>query len=239
MKLEHDHSAAAIRARLDAGNKPNYVRDWVYGGIDGAVTTFAVIAGVVGAELSTGTIIILGFANLFADGFSMAASNYSGTKTEVDDLSRLRLIERKHIANEPDGEREEVRQILTAKGLTGQSLEDAVSAITSNEETWIATMLADEYGQPQVVRSPFVSGLSTFAAFMICGLVPLLPYLFGVEDGFRTALAMTATVFFVIGAMKSLWSPQPWWRSGLETLVIGLLASSVAYAVGHFLKSLV
>ena len=82
MKLEHSHDAEEIKKRLAEENKPNYVRDWVYGGIDGAVTTFAIVAGVVGAQLSSGIILILGLANLLADGFSMAASNYSGTKTE-------------------------------------------------------------------------------------------------------------------------------------------------------------
>ncbi|GKX34910.1 MAG: membrane protein [Rhizobiaceae bacterium MnEN-MB40S] len=239
MKLEHDHSAAAIRDRLGAGAKPNYIRDWVYGGIDGAVTTFAIISGVVGAELSTRTIIIMGFANLIADGFSMAASNYSGTKTEVDNLERLRRIERKHIAAEPEGEREEIRQILQNKGIEGEALESAVAAVTSNDETWISTMLVDEYGLSEVVRSPMLSAASTFIAFLICGLVPLMPYLIGSEDGFVISLVATAVVFFAIGATKATWSPQPWWRSGLETLAIGLAASAVAYAIGYFLKSVV
>ncbi len=239
MKLEHDHSAAAIRDRLGAGAKPNYIRDWVYGGIDGAVTTFAIISGVVGADLSTRTIIIMGFANLIADGFSMAASNYSGTKTEVDNLERLRRIERKHIAAEPEGEREEVRQILQNKGIEGEALESAVAAVTSNDETWISTMLVDEYGLSEVVRSPMLSAASTFIAFLICGLVPLMPYLIGSEDGFMISLVATAVVFFAIGATKATWSPQPWWRSGLETLAIGLAASAVAYAIGYFLKSVV
>ena len=110
MQLEHEHTREAIRARLNAENHPNYLRDWVYGGIDGAITTFAVVAGVVGAGLSSKVILILGVANLLADGLSMAASNYSGTKTEVDELARYREIEERHIDQEPDGEREEVRQ---------------------------------------------------------------------------------------------------------------------------------
>jgi len=90
MALEHEHTREAIRRRLQQGASPSYLRDWVYGGIDGAVTTFAVIAGVAGASLSAKIVVILGLANMVADGFSMAASNYSGTKTEVDDADRLR-----------------------------------------------------------------------------------------------------------------------------------------------------
>jgi hypothetical protein len=92
MTLEHDHSEDSIRVRLAEDNHPNYIRDWVYGGIDGAVTTFAIVAGVVGAELATKVILILGLANLVGDGFSMAASNYSGTKTEVDDAKRNQMM---------------------------------------------------------------------------------------------------------------------------------------------------
>ncbi|MEQ9125464.1 MAG: VIT1/CCC1 transporter family protein, partial [Alphaproteobacteria bacterium] len=75
---DHAHDAASIRDRLAAGARPSYLRDWVYGAIDGAVTTFAIVAGVVGAELSASVVLVLGAANLFADGFSMAAANYTG-----------------------------------------------------------------------------------------------------------------------------------------------------------------
>ena len=101
--MEHDHSPEAISRRLAGSPRQNYLRDWVYGGIDGAVTTFAVVAGVVGAGLSARTVLILGAANLLADGFSMAASNYSGTKTEKDDKDRLRAVEERHIDLDPGG----------------------------------------------------------------------------------------------------------------------------------------
>ncbi|MEM8686312.1 MAG: VIT1/CCC1 transporter family protein [Pseudomonadota bacterium] len=239
MTLEHGHSAEEIRARLAEDRKPNYVRDWVYGGIDGAITTFAIVAGVVGAALSSKVIVILGLANLLADGFSMAASNYSGTKAEVDDHARLWAVERKHIAKAPEGEREEVRQILLAKGLSGDALEEAVAAITSSEETWVETMLTEEYGLSQVQRVPLLSGASTFAAFLLCGAVPLLPYLLSVENAFFFAVGMTAVVFFVIGALKARWSLASWWASGMETLSVGLLAASAAFAVGYLLRDLV
>ncbi|HNU06203.1 MAG TPA: VIT1/CCC1 transporter family protein, partial [Pyrinomonadaceae bacterium] len=82
--LEHDHTHEAIAARIAASNH-NYIRDFIYGGVDGAVTTFAVVSGVAGAELATKVVLILGFANLVADGFSMAASNFLGTRAEIDD----------------------------------------------------------------------------------------------------------------------------------------------------------
>jgi len=238
MQLEHEHTAQAISARLAADNRPNYLRDWVYGGIDGAITTFAIVAGVVGAGLSSNVIVILGLANLVADGFSMAASNYTGTKTEVDELARYRQIEEKHIFHEPEGERQEIRHILESKGLTGPALADAVDAITSNEETWVNTMLVEEYGLSTNLRSPIKSGFSTFASFVICGSVPLVPFLFAIEPAFEIALISTAIAFFLIGTIKSKWSLAKWWLSGMETLAIGAAASAMAYGIGYLVKGL-
>lgn len=229
--MEHGHDPTAIRERLSATPKQSYLRDWVYGGIDGAVTTFAVVAGVVGADLSARTVLILGAANLLADGFSMAASNYSGTKSERDDRARLRATEERHIDLVPEGEREEVRQILRAKGFQGPGLEHAVSVITSDRRRWIDTMLTEEYGLPKTVRSPIEAGLSTFLAFLLCGAVPLLPFVLGLES-FPLSAVMTGIVFLGIGATKSRWSLMPWWRSGLETFSIGMAAAAIAFATG-------
>ena len=240
MKLEHSHEAKAIAGRLAEGSKPSYLRDFVYGGIDGSVTTFAVVAGVQGAGLSSGIVLILGLANLLADGFSMAAGNYSGTKTVLDDMDRVREIEKKHIRLDPEGEREEVRQILASKGLAGTTLEEAVSAVTADKEAWIHIMLTDEYGMPSVAPSPLKAAAVTFLAFLICGAVPLLPFAFelGLGDPFLVSIVMTGMVFLAIGAAKSRWSLAPWWRSALETLLIGAAASSLAYVVGVLLQGL-
>lgn len=236
--LEHSHERNAIAERLADDRKPSYVRDFVYGGIDGAVTTFAVVAGVVGASLSTKVILILGLANLLADGFSMAASNYSGVKTVTDDVDRIREIEKKHISLDPAGEKEEVRQILESKGLSGATLEDAVSAVTSNEKTWVNFMLTEEYGLALAQPKPWLGGLVTFIAFLLCGSVPLLPYAFGLPRAFALSTVMTGIVFFVIGAAKSRWALAPWWRSGFETFLIGSVAAALAFAVGYLLQGL-
>ncbi len=83
--LQHSHSKKAIHNRLAQRPHNSYLRDWIYGGIGGAVTTFAIVASIVGAHLSTSIIFILGFANGLVDGFAMAAGNYGVTKAERDD----------------------------------------------------------------------------------------------------------------------------------------------------------
>ena len=236
--MEHAHTSEAIAERLSAGPKQNYLRDWIYGGIDGSVTTFAVVTGVVGAHLSPAIIVIMGFANLFADGFSMAASNFLGTKAEHDDILRLATIEHRHIEMSPEGEREEVRQIFAAKGFDGTDLERVVELITSDKDRWVRTMLTEEYGLPLQARSPWMAAVTTFSAFALCGLVPLVPYLLGMGNALTISIFLTAGVFLLIGSIKSRWSTVSWWRSGLSTLLVGGVAAALAYVAGVFLRSL-
>ncbi len=238
MDIEHSHLEHEISERLAREKKPSYVRDWVYGGIDGTVTTFAVVAGVVGAGLSANIIFILGLANLLADGLSMAAGNFSATKSEIDDRERIRAVELRHIKETPEGEREEIRQILAGKGLSGVGLDEAVDAISSDEKTWVDFMLNEEYGLAATLRTPMAAAIATFAAFVICGAVPLVPFVFFGADMFYVSLLASGLVFFLIGAVKSRWALAPWWHSGLETFAIGMAAAGCAYGVGYLLQGL-
>lgn len=230
--LEHGHSPEEIERRLRAP-QVSYLRDWVYGGIDGAVTTFAVAAGAAGAGLSANVVLILGVANLLADGFSMAAGNYVATRSEQEDFERLLAVERSHIALNPEGEREEIRRIFAMKGFSGEHLELIVRTITSNEEGWLRIMMTEEYGLPPLVRSPLRAAFHTFAAFFVFGAIPLLPYMLG--GGFKVSIAATSLAFFIVGAAKSRWSLRSPWRSGLEVLAIGGAAAAAAYVAGAVL----
>lgn len=237
--MEHEHTPEAIRERLARGSHHNYLRDAIYGGIDGAVTTFAAVAGVVGAQLGPSVILVIGFANLVADGFSMAASNYLGTRAEQDDFRRLERVEMRHIELEPLGEEEEVRQIFRKKGFEGDDLNRIVALTIADRDRWVRTMLTEEYGLPAEVRSPVLAAVTTFAAFAVCGLVPLLAYLAGSVYAFQISALLTGAVFFGIGEAKSLWSTAGWWNSGLATLAIGAVAAILAFAAGVLLRGLV
>jgi VIT1/CCC1 family predicted Fe2+/Mn2+ transporter len=226
--VEPEHTPEAIAARLAQPPGISYLRDWVYGGIDGSVTTFAVVTGVSGAELAPRIILILGVANLLADGFSMAASNFLGTRTEHQETDALRARERRHIAADPAGEREEVRQIFAAKGFADEDLERAVA---------IEFMLAEEYGLPRGMRSPRAAAMATFSAFLLCGLVPLVPYLLRMQDAFALSIVMTGVAFFAIGSARSRWLLLSWWRAGFETFAMGSAAAAIAYAAGLLMRT--
>lgn len=235
-RSDHDHRPEAIRERLAADPVVSYLRDWVYGGIDGSVTTFAIVSGVAGASLSSGVVLILGVANLIADGFSMAAGNYSATRTERQELDAVRAVEERHIRQYPEGETEEVRQICASKGFTGTELERMVAMITADRERWIDFMVREEYGLGQHVRPAMKAARTTFASFVLCGAVPLLPFLLGLTNAFAVALTMTLVVFFSIGSLKSRIVAVSWWRGGLETLATGSIAAGIAYAIGMLLR---
>ncbi|MGX1305862.1 VIT1/CCC1 family predicted Fe2+/Mn2+ transporter [Amorphus suaedae] len=238
MEIDHSHAPEAIRRRLARGPSVSYLRDWVYGGIDGTVTTFAVVAGSIGADFSPKVMLILGAANLCADGFSMAAANYSANRADAEDYRRLRGVERRHVRVYPEGERQEIREIFRNKGFEGDPLEEMVTLITDRPELWIDTMLAEEYGRSNVIANPLKTAAATFASFVICGSVPLMPFILGLPEAPTIATALTGAVFFGIGSARSRWSTRNWAICGLETFAIGLTAAGVAYGVGVGLAGL-
>ena len=221
-----------------------YLPDFVYGGIDGSVTTFAVVAGVTGASLSPAIVLILGFANLFADGFSMAVGNYLSTKSKKEYADKIRKSEEHSIINIPEEETEEIREIFTEKGFAGQQLDDAVEIITSNQEVWVDTMMKDEFGIFEDHTSPFRSALVTFISFNIIGFIPLLAYVLSYfsesfrENTFTLSVIFTSIAFFIVGSVKGRIIGERWFYSALETLFIGGAAAAIAYLVGYLLSGL-
>lgn len=159
-----------------------YIGDIVYGANDGIITTFAVVAAAAGAGVSSSIILILGIANLVADGFSMGASKYLSLVSE-------------------------------------QSVEKSGAKS----------------------RSAFNDGLATFIAFVIVGAIPLIPFLIpsAAADAFSIAMVATATTFFVVGAARSLVINKNPLLAGFEMLIVGGIASTIAYAVGSWVETLI
>jgi VIT1/CCC1 family predicted Fe2+/Mn2+ transporter len=241
--LAAEHTSPAIAARLASASNHSHLRDFVLGAIDGVVTTFAVVAGVAGANYPASVAIVLGMANLVADGFSMAVGNYVGTQGEHQALDEVRRSEKAHIRTIPDGEREEIRQIYANKGFEGELLEQIVDVITADERRWVDTMVTEEFGLQLEMPSPMRAAMSTFAAFVIAGFLPLLPYCLpwnlDSKSQFAFSSVLTAATFFLIGVAKGHVVQRSKWLSGAETLVVGGAAAVLAYGVGVTLHSIV
>lgn len=240
--LESEHHPAAVSARLGASQRSR-VSDWVLGAIDGVITTFAIVAGVVGAGLSAGVVVVLGIANLLADGLSMAASRYLGAKAELERRSIARRRERRHIELVPQGEREEVRQILSTKGFTEDQLEDAVDVVTGEPETWVEFMLTEELGFPPEPDRPVAAAGATALGFMAFGALPIAPFVVDVTITDIAApdawsVGFTVVAFCVIGALKAHVVGLPRVPAALRTLAVGGAAAALAFAVGFLLRDL-
>jgi len=233
----HDESS-----HLPSSHK--YLEDFVYGGIDGSVTTFAVVAGVQGAALASVIVVILGLANLLADGFAMGVGNYLSGRAKDQQYDRAEEREIWEMDNLPDKEKEEIREIYRDKGFDGQLLEDVVEKITSRRDVWLKTMMVDELGMMREGKSPIWAAVMTFVSFNVVGIIPLIPYIVGISfpDKFSTffpaSIIMTGVALGVVGWVKGNMVGRSRLRSSVETILIGGVAASVSYAVGYFLKSL-
>ena len=218
------------------------IHDIVYGGNDGIVTTFAVVAGTVGADLPHYVVIILGLANLFADGISMATGSFLSIKSEMDQYKRLRKEELQEIEEVPDMEREEVRLAYAKKGFTGKDLDTVVDTLTADKELWADIMMHEEHGISEDSASqPVLHGFMTFISFIIFGAIPLLPFIFGasLDNKFEVAAVSTFFALVLLGLTRSVVTKERLLRGPIEIVSVGALGAIVAYIVGVLLKGLV
>lgn len=240
VKIEQKlHEQSSFFQRIQA-----YLSEFVYGGIDGSVTTFAVVAGSVGAGLDSAVIIILGFANLIADGFSMSVGAFLSTKSEHENFEKHKSIEYWEIDNLREKEVQEVREIYEAKGFEGELLEQVVAKITEDNDVWVDTMMKEELEMTLDDKSPFNVGLSTFISFIIVGLIPLIVYVWDYfspvgPNLFLISCVLTSIAFIMIGFLKSVVTGASRFRSTIETLLLGAIAAVLAYFVGDFLEKLI
>lgn len=226
------------------GSLESYLGEFVFGGIDGCVTTFAVVAGAVGAGLQSSIVIILGFANLFADGFAMSVGAYLSTKSEKDNYNKHKKVEYWEVEHIPETERQEIREIFEAKGFEGKLLDKIVSVITSNKDQWVDTMMKEELGMIEEQKSPLIIGAVTYASFILIGLIPLLIYVWDYlsplsSNLFLWSCALTTGGFTIVGILKSYVTQTHIGKGIFETVVLGAMAAIVAYFVGDFLEHLI
>ena len=243
MKKSEDrlHGSGTIMGRLQ-----NYLGEFVYGGIDGSVTTFAVVAGAAGAGLDPAIVLILGFANLFADGFSMSVGAYLSTKSEIDNYEKHKRIEYWEIENMRNKEIQEIRDIFREKGFEGELLEKVVQVIISDNDRWVEMMMKHELEMIPSGKDPRLVGGVTFFSFLVVGFIPLVVYVLdfffeaiAIKNSFLTASILTFIAFFFIGWLKSYVTEVGKIKGILETVTLGVIAAAVAYFVGDFLEKLI
>jgi vacuolar iron transporter family protein len=229
--------AEQVWHRLHQGT---YIGDFVFGANDGIITTFAVVAGAAGALLSPGVIIILGLANLIADGFSMGASSFLSLRSQRDFVKLQRKKEEWEVEHFPEIEREEIRNILRHWGVAQEYVESSASAITKDKKRWIDLMMREELDlREQEPGSPLQHGAATFLAFIAAGFLPLIPYLiFQLPNQFMVSSVVAGLAFFGVGAARSFLTATSPVKAGLEMLVVGGFAAAVAFAVGFAIKTM-
>ena len=223
-----------------------HFEDFIYGAFDGSVTTFAIVAGAIGASLSPMIVVILGFANLFADGFSMAVGNYQAAKARIEFIQKERKREEWEIEHMVESEKQEIRDIYEKKGFTADLLDEIVRVITARKKVWVDTMMKEELGLIEDGRNPLHTAASTMFGFVIIGIIPLIPFLFiylaGISlnsESFTYSVISTSVAFFLIGIIKGKIVKKPLIRSGLTTLFVGGIAATAAYLVGSLLSNLI
>jgi len=245
-------AAAARKAHMPTGSaneqhttgRGKYIKSVIYGGLDGTITTFAAVAGVAGAALSPGVVLIMGLANLVADGLSMSIGDYLSSKSESEYEAAERKREAWEVENYPEGEKRELMEIYEARGMSTQDASAVVEIIAKDKESWVDTMMVEELGIMPNEESPMGNALATFLSFAVFGFLPIAAYVFALfipalkSAQFTLACVLTGATLFGLGAFKTTITGKSWLVSGLEMLFVGGIAAAAAYGMGLLLGGL-
>lgn len=223
----------------DPHKQASALSDVILGGQDGLVNVLGIILGMAAATNDAYLVLVAGLAATFAESVSMAAVAYTSTMAEADFYESEREREYRHIQDVPHLEREEIRQIYDRKGFRGELLERITDTITTNEDVWVAVMMAEEHQLTPVsrrlaLRSAVIVGI----AAIIGSLIPLVPFMFlPVYVSMWVAIITSALVLFLFGAYKARVTVGNPGKSGLEMALIGTISALVGYGVGWLLKA--
>lgn len=222
-----------------------YLKEIVYGGNDGIITTFAVVAGFSGANAQLGSelplyvVLLFGFANLFADGVSMALGNLLSSRSEQDVYKKFKTKEHSEIRSNPEMEKAESIEILLRKGFSKSQAETLVTIYSTNSKYWLEFMMEKELRLPNPEGDkPLFMALATFFSFVTFGFIPLLPYIFlpNNSNHFLNSVTATLMALMLLGVLRWKISQHKWYRSIGETLVLGGSAATVAFFVGSWFR---
>jgi len=228
-----------------------WLRPAVFGAMDGLLSNSSLIAGLAGGiaasnKLTQGTpvdprttLILAGFAGLVGGAFSMGAGEYISVATQSESIMAEIEAERLELIANPEGELKELSHIYEAKGLTPALAHEVATALSQNIDQALAVHVQEEMGvSVEGLPSAWVAGISSFIAFSLGALVPLLPYLFGATSTVP-AVALTAISLFLAGAIVSRVTTKSWWFNGSRQLVVGAAAGGITYILGHLVGGVV
>lgn len=246
--LEASKAAHANKTHVEDHSKVGgRIKSVVFGGLDGIITTFAVVAGGIGGKLSVDTILILGFSSVLADAISMGVGDALSTKAENEYILAERKREQWEFENNPQGEIEEMVDLYVAKGCERSDAEQIIKTMSKYKEFFINVMMAEELELqvPDPDENPWIDGAVTFGSFVVFGTVPLLAFAIfysvpiSMEIQFLIACILTGMSLFGLGVVKSKFTKKPWWYAGLEVFTLGSLVAAFAYVVGLFMEKIV
>jgi len=211
----------------------------VFGFGDGVNTTLGIVAGVGGAVIAADVVILAALIGMFTGAKAMAVQNYLAVKSQKQVLESEIKREEFEIENVPDKERQEREDIYRSKGFRGDDLNRIVDKITSDKQVWLKTMLTEELGlNLEIIGSPLKGALAMFGAFLMGGILPILPY-FVVKSGSLSsamaiwiAIALSVVSSFIIGAIKSRMAKKNWLIGGIEMAGLGTGIALVGYGIG-------
>jgi len=194
--------------------------------------------GVVAARGSNHVLVVTGIAAAITESISMGAVAYTSFGSDRDFYAAEKETEQQEISSEPDEEREEIREIYATKGFSGKLLDDVVSTITSNRETWVNTMMNEElHIQPVEKQSLMRSAVIVTVATLIGHLIPLFPFMVVAgRPAVLAAIALSAVTLFAVGAYSAKTLVGDWRKSGLQMVTIGLGAAALGFVIGRLLQ---
>lgn len=218
--------------------------EFVYGGIDGSVTTFAVVAGSVGAGIDSSIIVVLGLANLLADGFAMSVGAYLSSKATRDNYEKHRKQEEALIAAQPIVEQAKLLAMYQEAGFEEDLSKNIVEQITTNRANWIDVIMKEKYNLVLEDKTPLSQGVSTYISFISVGFIPLVVYILDLTTTvyfnlFLFSSLLTCMSFAIIGFLKAKINATKVVNGILETLFLGLVAALVAFFVGDILENII
>ncbi|MEN8234028.1 MAG: VIT1/CCC1 transporter family protein [Actinomycetota bacterium] len=224
------------------GQARQYLRDVILGVNDGLVSTFLLIAGVVGGGLSATQVLLTGIAGALAGMISMGAGEYLATKSQEEVFEAEMALEAKHLAEHRDHERDELRHMFGDMGLEGDDLDDVVRIIDGNDDAMLGVMAGLEFGVVDTERrSPILAGLASAGLFFLGAVPSVLPF-FIFEDtnvGLLVAAVLTGVGLLVVGATKTLMTKTNPVFSAAENLAIGLVGGALSFVVGQLFDTLI